>query len=405
VIGDITMAKHRAPRYVRTKQALAGVPVAAGATVVGLGVLSTPAQAATTHDWTGVAQCESGGDWDINTGNGYYGGLQFSQPTWAGYGGISFAARADLATPAEQVQIAEKVLAGQGIGAWPTCGKFLTDGTTPAAAAAPAAVAEQPASAPVAEQPASAPAPTQDDAQDDGTADRQYEGSADRQYEGSADWQHGGSADWRQGRHAAAEGDYTVRSGDTVASVAAAHGESWRELYQRNVDVIGGDPNGLVPGQVLVTSGAEPAASAVAAPAAVATTEAATTTTVTATATAHVTNSAGALQPQAQTAADAVVSNVPGAGGITLGGTRASAVDPSGHPSGLAVDYMVLSDAALGDAIVAYHVANWDALGVDYIIWEQQILTSPTGSWEQMEDRGSATANHMDHVHVNYQGA
>src|SRR3954468_1377046 len=131
------MAKHRAPRYVRTKHALAGVPVAAGATVVGLSVLSSPAQAATSHDWTGVAQCESGGDWNINTGNGYYGGLQFSQPTWAGYGGTGLAARADLATPAEQVQIAEKVLAGQGIGAWPTCGKKLTDGTTAAPALTP----------------------------------------------------------------------------------------------------------------------------------------------------------------------------------------------------------------------------------------------------------------------------
>src|ERR671921_420111 len=73
------MAKHRAPRYVRTKKVIARAPVAAGATVVGFGVLSSPAQAATTHDWTGVAECESGGDWSINTGNGYYGGLQFSQ--------------------------------------------------------------------------------------------------------------------------------------------------------------------------------------------------------------------------------------------------------------------------------------------------------------------------------------
>src|ERR687889_908103 len=104
------MAKHRPPRYVRTKKVIARAPVAAGATVVGLGVLSSPAHAATTHDWTGVAQCESGGDWDINTGNGYYGGLQFSQPTWSGDGGTAFAARADLASPAEQVQIAEKVL-------------------------------------------------------------------------------------------------------------------------------------------------------------------------------------------------------------------------------------------------------------------------------------------------------
>jgi LysM repeat protein len=351
VIGDITMAKHRAPRYVRTKQALAGVPVAAGATVVGFGVLSAPAaQAATTHDWTGVAQCESGGDWHINTGNGYYGGLQFSQSTWAGYGGTDLAARADLATPAQQVQIAEEVLSGQGIGAWPTCGKRLTEGTTAAAAVAAPAVA----------QPVAA-APTQD--------------------------------------ASAAADTYTVVSGDTLAEIAAAHGEPWRALYERNVGVIGGNPDVLVPGQVLALSGSAPAA----APAA--TTATTTHAVVSTTTTAHITNSAGAVQPQAQAAADAVVSNVPGADGITLGGTRASAVDPHGHPSGLAVDYMVLSDAALGDAIVAYHLEHWDELGVEYIIWQQQILTSPTGSWKPMEDRGSATANHMDHVHVNYLGA
>src|SRR3954471_24843455 len=81
------MAKHRAPRYLRTKKVIARAPVAAGATVVGIGVLSSPAQASTTHNWTGVAQCESGGDWNINTGNGYFGGLQFSQGTWAAFRG------------------------------------------------------------------------------------------------------------------------------------------------------------------------------------------------------------------------------------------------------------------------------------------------------------------------------
>jgi hypothetical protein len=121
-----------------------------------------------------------------------------------------------------------------------------------------------------------------------------------------------------------------------------------------------------------------------------------------ATAIAQISNSAGAVRPQAQAAADAVVSNVPGAAGITIGGTRASAADPGGHPSGLALDYMVLSDAALGDAIAAYHIAHWDELGVEYIIWQQRILQSPGGSWSTMSNRGSATANHMDHVHVNY---
>ena len=119
---------------------------------------------------------------------------------------------------------------------------------------------------------------------------------------------------------------------------------------------------------------------------------------------AQISNSLGSVRPQAQAAANAVVSNVPGTAGITIGGTRASAADPGGHPSGLALDYMVMSDSALGDAIVQYHIANWDALGVDYIIWQQRHLSSPGASWSSMSDRGSATANHMDHPHVNYRG-
>src|ERR671916_262267 len=106
------MAKHRAPRYVRTKKVIARAPVAAGATVVGFGVLSSPAHAATTHDWTGVAECESGGDWSINTGNGYYGGLQFSQSTWEGFGGTQYAPRADLASREQQIAIAEATQTG-----------------------------------------------------------------------------------------------------------------------------------------------------------------------------------------------------------------------------------------------------------------------------------------------------
>ena len=110
------------------------------------------------------------------------------------------------------------------------------------------------------------------------------------------------------------------------------------------------------------------------------------------------------VRPQAQAAANAVVSNVPGTDGITIGGTRSSAADPHGHPSGLALDYMVGPNAALGDEIVAYHLAHWDELGVEYIIWQQRMLSSPGGSWTRMENRGSPTANHMDHPHVNYRG-
>ena len=72
--------------------------------------------------WDRVAACESGGDWDIATGNGYYGGLQFSATTWRVFGGQWYAARADQATKNQQITVARRVLAVQGPGAWPTCG-------------------------------------------------------------------------------------------------------------------------------------------------------------------------------------------------------------------------------------------------------------------------------------------
>ncbi|NUP18167.1 MAG: transglycosylase family protein [Streptomyces sp.] len=73
--------------------------------------------------WGCVAQCESGGNWHINTGNGHFGGLQFSQRTWVGFGGGKYAARADLATRQQQITIAKKVVAVQGWGAWPHCSR------------------------------------------------------------------------------------------------------------------------------------------------------------------------------------------------------------------------------------------------------------------------------------------
>ncbi len=77
---------------------------------------------ASANNWDAVAQCESGGNWGINTGNGYYGGLQFSQSTWEAYGGSG---QASNASKAEQIRVAENVLAGQGPGAWPVCGAYL----------------------------------------------------------------------------------------------------------------------------------------------------------------------------------------------------------------------------------------------------------------------------------------
>jgi hypothetical protein len=97
---------------------LAAVALALGVASVG----SAPASAASTV-WDRVAKCESGGNWKINTGNGYYGGLQFSNRTWKGFGGGTYASRANRASKAEQIAIARRVLASQGPGAWPVCSR------------------------------------------------------------------------------------------------------------------------------------------------------------------------------------------------------------------------------------------------------------------------------------------
>lgn len=106
-------------KFVRT---LTGAILAGGIATGGALMAGPAAHAASPAAWDQVAQCESGGNWQINTGNGYYGGLQFSGQTWNGYGGGEFAATADQATRDQQIQVAERVLEGQGAGAWPNCG-------------------------------------------------------------------------------------------------------------------------------------------------------------------------------------------------------------------------------------------------------------------------------------------
>jgi len=93
--------------------AVPAVPVPAAAAV--------PASSGGVN-WSAIAACESGGDWSADTGNGFYGGLQFTEQTWLAYGGGQYAPSANLASEAQQIAVAEQVLAGQGIGAWPVCG-------------------------------------------------------------------------------------------------------------------------------------------------------------------------------------------------------------------------------------------------------------------------------------------
>jgi len=141
-----------------------------GAVIGGGGIaLAGHAAAAPDGEWDRVAACESGGNWGINTGNGYHGGLQFSQGTWAAHGGGEFASSANQATRDQQIAVAERVLATQGRGAWPVCGRGLSAATPrnvvadapapdPAPPAEPAAF-EPPLPPPPADPPPPPPAP------------------------------------------------------------------------------------------------------------------------------------------------------------------------------------------------------------------------------------------------------
>jgi len=125
--------KHRAARkHTPLRNRLIGFALASSATsVIGIGV-TAPAHAGTV--WDRVAACESGGRWTINTGNGYYGGLQFSATTWRAFGGARHAPTANRASKTAQIAIAQRVLAVQGPGAWPVCGRRA--GLTPGKGAA-----------------------------------------------------------------------------------------------------------------------------------------------------------------------------------------------------------------------------------------------------------------------------
>lgn len=193
--------------------------------------LSMPANAASDATWEKLAQCESGGNWSINTGNGFSGGLQFTPSTWAAFGGQG---APQNASKAEQIRVAENVLAGQGWGAWPACSAQLglTEGPTLRDAAPQAQevtqVQEQAQAAPVEAAPA-APAPVAEPAPaPQATAEVQTEYVAP----------------------AAASGQYTVKAGDTLSSIAASYGTTWQQLHAANANTVA-DANLIYPGQVL----------------------------------------------------------------------------------------------------------------------------------------------------------
>jgi hypothetical protein len=126
--------RHRKP----TTSSISVAKIAFTGAVLGGGSIAMAGQAAAATDgeWDQVARCESGGNWGINTGNGYHGGVQFSSSTWAAHGGGEYAPSAELATKQQQIAVAERVLATQGRGAWPVCGGPLS-GPSPREVPAP----------------------------------------------------------------------------------------------------------------------------------------------------------------------------------------------------------------------------------------------------------------------------
>ncbi|MGW3914227.1 transglycosylase family protein [Streptomyces sp. NPDC005070] len=223
--------KHRRPNKATRVATLAGVTgVAIAAPLMAAG----NASAATTSEWDTVAQCESGGNWSINTGNGYYGGLQFSSSTWAAYGGTAYASTADQASKAQQIAIGEKVLAAQGKGAWPTCGTGLSStpndgGSAPAAPSAPSSSSASQQSAP---------------------ATRTTEQPASRSAERPAAQKTVTTPAGKKVKKG--DGEYKVVKGDTLSSIAEKkHVKGgWQKLFKLNKGIVA-DADFIYPGQQL----------------------------------------------------------------------------------------------------------------------------------------------------------
>ncbi|MCF2131511.1 LysM peptidoglycan-binding domain-containing protein [Strepomyces sp. STD 3.1] len=124
--------RHRRPRQAPALVVAAGVTGSA----IAIPLLGATGAHAAGANWDQVAECETGGAWSQNAGNGYYGGLQLPQEAWERYGGLEYAASADQASRSQQIRIAEKLYADQGIAAWPTCGLLAGLGNPPGATGA-----------------------------------------------------------------------------------------------------------------------------------------------------------------------------------------------------------------------------------------------------------------------------
>jgi nucleoid-associated protein YgaU len=208
---DRHRGRHRAPSNATRLTAVGAVGLGTAAATV---LSPAAAHAATAVQWDRVAQCESGGNWHINTGNGYYGGLQFSQQTWDSFDTNHYASRADLATRAEQIDVANHVQNREGWGAWPVCSQ---DRGEPG----PAHVAH---------------------------AHRAHAHRAHKRATAPTLLSH-----HEQVRHHDAIDHYVVKSGDTLIEIAKVHHVKggWKTLYRLNRHTIGSNPSMLHVGQHL----------------------------------------------------------------------------------------------------------------------------------------------------------
>ncbi|MGW6785879.1 transglycosylase family protein [Streptomyces sp. NPDC054987] len=217
-----------------TLAGVAGVAVAAPLMTAGA------ASAATASEWDKVAQCESGGNWSINTGNGYYGGLQFSSSTWAAFGGKSYAAQANQASKAQQIAVAEKVLKKQGKGAWPHCGKGLSNSSYTGGSS------ETPAST----KPKAETKKTETRKTETKAAPKKETKRAEAPVTRSERTPAPAPAAPKTGN-----GSYEVKPGDTLGTIAEANGVKggWQQLFELNKDIVS-DADLIYPGQKLKLS-------------------------------------------------------------------------------------------------------------------------------------------------------
>ncbi|MCX4629497.1 MULTISPECIES: transglycosylase family protein [unclassified Streptomyces] len=226
--------KHRRATAIQRTTRIVTLAGVAGVAVAAPLMAAGSASAATSTEWDRVAQCESGGNWSINTGNGYYGGLQFSSSTWAAYGGKAYAAQANQASKSQQIAIAEKVLKGQGKGAWPSCGVGLSNSSYTGGGTTDTPKKTEQKTETKKTQPKKTE-PKKETKRSEAPTTRSERSEAPAPKTGN--------------------GSYEVKPGDTLGTIAEANGVKggWEKLFELNKDIVS-DADLIFPGQKLKLS-------------------------------------------------------------------------------------------------------------------------------------------------------